>query len=262
MCLTAEQIQQTCGFLVCNDFNAFIYYCTKCSGEFHSGRELEEHITFDHHDEKKFVDGIFVDDGILLDATVPFVPLVETENILNAIHTDTTGTDSMLSDQISNSSTEPITDEFEQKQLKSSLEFEVETSQEVPCEIQNKAISIDESIQSSSSGCGDGSGDCDDPNKSHVNKKSKVKRKRNNDKAHKGTFFCDLCPGQTFRSLEIIKIHMQRHVMNKLRKPCPLCPVRPRNLENHMRYAHTEAKPYKCVFCNASFKNNMGRVGI
>lgn len=211
MYLTAEQIQQTCGFLLCNDSNTFIYYCAKCRCEFYSGAELEQHIVFDHHDEKKYVDGIFVDDGILLDTTtttiseiVPFVPLVETEIIPSAAP--------LPSDQIINS--EEVSVSSKQKPTP----IEDGSSPEVPYEKQNKAID------------------------------------------QQCSFYCDMCPDITFRSLKTIKMHIKRHAMNTLRKKCSICPIRPRNMDKHMRVTHNEARPYKCDVCNASFKHNLGRV--
>lgn len=275
MYLTPEQIEQTCGILLCTDVNTFIYYCTKCRCEFCSGKELEEHIVFDHHDEKKYIDGIFVDDGIVLETTttttttlvaVPFVPLVETEIIPSAITTDVAATVTVPTDRVIDSATESIdfdenAVEIEQKQHQQLLtKVDNKSGLEVPYEIQNEAISIDEPTQSSSSGNSDCQESSHESHKVHVNKKSTVKNKQSHGKPQKGTFYCDMCPGQTFRTLEVIKRHLKRHVMNELRKPCLLCPTRPLNYEKHMQYAHTEPKPYKCDSCDARFKNNMGRV--
>lgn len=233
MFLSPEQIQQICGILLCNDFNTFIYYCTKCRCEFGSGKELEEHIVFDHHDEKKFVDGIFVDDGIVLNTTtklaaVPFVPLVETEIIPRAIAVAT-----VPADQTNDFATE------------SAVEVDDKSGLKVPYKTQNEAISKEESIGSSSS-----------------SNASPVENGQNHGKHQKEIFYCDICPDRTFSSLAAIKVHIKRHAMNELREQCRLCPIRPRNMEKHLQYAHTEAKPYKCDFCTASFKNNFGRVSI
>lgn len=243
MYFTPEQIQQTCGILLCNDFNTFVYYCTKCRCEFCSGKELEEHIVFDHHDKKKCVDGIFVDDGIVLDTTktttttfVPFVPLVKTEIIPSAIATivatSATVDITVPADQVADSVVvQGIADGIESK-------VNGKSGQEVPYKVQNEL-----------------NNDCEKT-------KSTVKNEQTHGKPQKGTFYCEMCPGRSFRTLEVIKVHMKRHAMNDLRKPCPLCPIRPRNYEKHMQYAHTEAKPYKCDFCDASFKYNMGRVRV
>lgn len=91
-------------------------------------------------------------------------------------------------------------------------------------------------------------------------KKPPAKKRKSPWKPKKGIFYCDMCPGVTFSTLEILKAHMKRHSLNTLRKPCLLCPIRPRNMEKHMRIAHIEAKPYKCDFCDETFRHNYGRV--
>lgn len=256
MYLSSDQLQQICGILICNDSSKFVYYCTKCRSEFYSGTELEDHIVFDHQDRKKHVDGIFIDDGIDLETTttlsaLPFASLVKTEVIPNPI-VDTA--DILPSDEVIDSTTETtdtveIGDEINQQQQQSPPKSIDQLEKEVPYEKPIEAIPVDEPIQSDRSD----SNDCD---------KSSDATPVEHEKRKKGSFYCDLCPGQSFRTLDVIKAHIKRHVANKLqsRQLCPFCKVRPRNYEKHMRYAHTEAKPYKCVFCDASFKNNMARV--
>lgn len=253
MYLTTEQIQQTCGILICNDSNRFVYYCTKCRSEFYSGVDLEEHIVFDHHDKKKHVDGIFIDDGIVSESTtttlsaLPFVSLIKTEVI--AIEPI---------DQVIDSTTETIDIEQEQQQQQSpSTSDDQSDQQKVPYDEQNDAITIDKPVQSSISNCDESTNDELEKN---VNEKLLVNSRKNQKRAQKGAFHCEMCPGRSFRTLHIIRAHMKQHANNQLNKPCPFCLVYPQNYEKHMRYAHTEAKPYKCIFCDASFKTNMARV--
>lgn len=189
---TAEQIQLACGILVCTDTDTFIYCCTKCQCEFPTGAELEQHIVFDHHDQKKDVDGIFVDDGIILETTT-------------AIHT-TTNISPIGAAANSSASASAATESSDQA-------INGATKSTVAAGIS--------------------------PN---------------------GRLQCEMCPDQSFASLKSIRSHMQRHVTNRLSKQCTICLVRPRNLEKHMKYTHTEAKPYKCDFCDARFKYNMARV--
>lgn len=133
-------------------------------------------------------------------------------------------------------------------------------------EMQNEAISMDKPFQDNSD-----SGDNDNASEVHMNepsnlknsaspKKSPAKKRKSLWKPKKGIFYCDMCPGVTFSTLEILKAHMKRHSLNTLRKPCSLCSIRPRNMEKHMRIAHIEAKPYKCDFCDETFRHNYGRV--
>lgn len=63
MCLTMNQFEQACGYLLFNEYNEFVYYCKKCQSEFKSGAFLEAHILSEYHDNKR---NIFVNDGIFI----------------------------------------------------------------------------------------------------------------------------------------------------------------------------------------------------
>lgn len=67
MCLTMDQFEQACGFLLLNEYNEFVYYCKRCQSEFKSGSFLEAHILSEYHDNKR---NIFVNDGILIGDSV------------------------------------------------------------------------------------------------------------------------------------------------------------------------------------------------
>lgn len=65
MCFTNRKIEQSCGFLLLDDFNAFIYCCTKCQCEFDYSSDLEMHILSEHQNDKEAVlvnDDVSVDD--------------------------------------------------------------------------------------------------------------------------------------------------------------------------------------------------------
>lgn len=277
MYFTAEQIQQMCGFLLCNDSNTFIYYCAKCRCEFSAGSELEEHIVFDHHDEKKNVDGIFVDDGIFLDTTaiqtqtiaiVPYVPpLVEIENVSqpNSITSTVSAPEQMVNTATNLIVIEDTVTEAEQNQHESLSNIDEQIVQDVP----HGTAFPDEPSQNIDSS--NSSSNCAKPTDMQVKNKSKchrkpsirnstVRSKRNGEKSQTNIVYCDMCPEITFKTLDILRAHMKRHAMNASQKSCPICLIRPRNYDKHMRYVHNEAKPYKCDFCVATFKNNMGRV--
>ena len=71
MCLTVDQIEQACGFVLLNEYCRFVYCCKKCHCEYGSGLNLEEHILSEHLDDKSHIESLFVDDGILVeDCTV------------------------------------------------------------------------------------------------------------------------------------------------------------------------------------------------
>lgn len=65
MCFTVDQIERTCGFLLLNELNEFVYYCKMCQCEFDVCPDLEVHILSEHQDNKEAVlvnESIFMDD--------------------------------------------------------------------------------------------------------------------------------------------------------------------------------------------------------
>ncbi|XP_055303245.1 uncharacterized protein LOC129568929 [Sitodiplosis mosellana] len=76
MCLTYDQIEQACGFLVRGEFNTFLYCCKVCRVEFESGPHLESHILSEHDDDKSGIltnDG-FMDESISTDSPIEIDP--------------------------------------------------------------------------------------------------------------------------------------------------------------------------------------------
>lgn len=65
MNFTNEQINQFCGFVLLNDFGAFVYHCAHCDAELLSGPELEEHVLLEHREDvKRNIQHLFVSDGV------------------------------------------------------------------------------------------------------------------------------------------------------------------------------------------------------
>lgn len=74
-------------------------------------------------------------------------------------------------------------------------------------------------------------------------------------------FHCEMCPDSVFYNKPNLRHHMMRHKKNVyLNKRCPICKAKPRNYEKHMRIFHTEEKPYKCDFCDATYRTNDNRL--
>lgn len=67
MCVT---IEKACGFLFLNEFGTFVYCCKECHTEYDTGPNLEVHVLSVHQDTKRHIESVFVNDGIVLDASI------------------------------------------------------------------------------------------------------------------------------------------------------------------------------------------------
>lgn len=76
MCIIVDaRIEQACGYLLLNDFNAFVYCCTMCHCEFEFSVNLEAHIYAahaahilqKHQDDKEHIENVFVNEDLLFD---------------------------------------------------------------------------------------------------------------------------------------------------------------------------------------------------
>lgn len=227
-----EQMEHACGFLLYN-LNTFIYCCKRCHNEFGSGADLEQHILLEHQDEKKHIEGIFVNDGFL--DTALNVPPNATEEVTTD---DCKSTEQMLYKSEDDDDEKATVDKQETDEVFSVQVVEL-TSTSLPKE---ESVPLTEASIKVSDG---------------------TKRRRKvtaNPRQMKGTFFCEMCPDQKFSTLDIVRQHMKRHILNKVRKQCPKCHIKPRNLEKHMYVNHTEERPYKCEFCDLSYRTNNSRV--
>lgn len=66
MCITYDQIDEACGYLLLRELNKFVYCCKVCRGEFETGPYLESHILSEHEDDKG---SVCVNDGLLNETT-------------------------------------------------------------------------------------------------------------------------------------------------------------------------------------------------
>lgn len=223
MCLTIDQIEQACGFLMLNEFSVFFYCCKKCQCEFDSGINLEAHIILEHQEDKKHFESIFVNEG-------PVYENFATQSTENRIDIRNENANKAIE---SPKNHEPIPktncakssgNEFQAKKRESNINAAV--------------VNKDQTVQIAQ----------------QVNR---VKRKRK----PMELLYCDMCPANVvnFKCKENLKQHMKRHVANKVRKTCTICKKVPINYDKHMQMNHT-ISPYKCDYCGAAFKNNCNRV--
>ncbi|XP_031616885.1 zinc finger protein 62 homolog [Contarinia nasturtii] len=225
MCITINEIDEACGFLLLNEFSVFIYCCKKCLINFECGSDLEAHILSEHPIGQKHVENIFVNDGLLESLSMVIIK------------------------------NEPITEEDE-------FDLCVPTSDEmVPVQ---KEINTSQSTKESDSTT-DASLEIkttdEKPSKPKAYSKRSTKKTTKSEvfycdmcPANKVSFSC----------IENVRQHMKLHIKKKqfatLRKECPICKKTPFNYEKHMQVNHTDSRPYKCDFCDAVFKNNCNRI--
>lgn len=229
MCPTIDQIEQACGFLMLNEYSVFVYCCKKCQTKFDSGINLEAHIILEHQEDEKHFEAVYVNDGSIFENST--LKLTETKS-------------EVQNDDIQNESLEKnLSNHPEIPQIKcvnsSGNKFQLI---ERDNNHTNTALNKDKIVNNAQQASGNN------------------KRKRNG-KTPAVLFYCDMCPSNiiNFKCKEKLKQHMKLHIKKKLKKMCMICMNVPLNYEKHMKMKHT-IKPYKCDFCDASFKNNCNRV--
>lgn len=286
MCSTNEQFDQACGFLLINDFSVFIYCCKRCPNEFVSGPDLETHILFEHQEDKKEIESLFVNDYIfepaLNAAPVPILlaqneasPKMDHENHFERKRMVAKveeglieeGTDQIIEncveseEQVSNNAVKPIefvssfqsafeNMNYESIQKDSTEHLDTETPKIDPEEVPSKKKrGRKPEVKTVTNGV-----------ETKRKRGPKPGTKKNVTQKSPGVFYCDMCPNITLSTLDIVKQHMKRHRDKRLLKECPICKSKPRNLEKHMKMTHLELRPYKCDFCTASFRTNNNRI--
>lgn len=97
-----KQINQFCGFILLNDFGAFVYHCAHCDGELLSGPELEEHVLLEHQEDvKRNIKHLFVSDGVFESTTTSTKDQTAAEIVNNEQFTDEINEDLIIPDSIS-----------------------------------------------------------------------------------------------------------------------------------------------------------------
>lgn len=256
MCLTMKEFEQSCGFLLINDSSIFIYCCKMCFSEFDSGSELEAHLLCEHFGQNKDIEVVYVanqsqnrelvlNDDRLTQDLEDFIKFTE-------INKNDESDDEMIEEVLDDS----------MEQLSSMSDNDVDSIEHISTAHSNESTaheSNDENvvialeIEATNSVT-------ELPKKGKRGPKPGVKRKDRKKSIPTEVFYCDMCPSITLRTLDIVKQHMKRHREKRLLKKCPMCNQRPRNFEKHMQMKHLNNRPYKCGFCDASFRTNLTRI--
>lgn len=264
MCFTIDKLDKSCGFLLINECNVFLYCCKMCSTEFGAGSDLEEHILFDHLMQDKNIDSVFV------------------KNISNV---------SKIQEEQNNSLMQNLCTELEMAQnstemVKNNESDDVEMIEEILEESTDESIpsNDDDTTKSSeiivTSQCKNKNRTADNlmnivvaleieatdvkvPQRGKPGRKPSTKKApncKNRTKRFMNVFYCDMCPNITLSSIKLVRRHMKRHCENRLLKLCPICKKKPRDFDKHMKLNHLDERPYKCAFCDAAFRTNLTRI--
>lgn len=240
MCLTHQQIEQTCGFLLLNEFSVFIYCCKVCTSEFKYGTDLEAHILWEHQVDEKEVE------SVLVAAEEP-----ELEPISDEVPIKTEAADESQCE----------------KERECIEEHQKATTQDEPLEC-SKAV-VNEPIAGADTGPDHFRSFSDSSNDNLVEMKIetpaakpiKSARKKNAlQRTTANVHYCEMCPDITFRTLSILKQHMKQHIENRFRKKCAICNKRPFDMEKHIELKHTVERPFKCDYYESAFKTDSYRI--
>lgn len=230
MCIGSGK-QKPFGFLFKNKHNKFVYSCSQCDEEFSKGVELEQHT-------------------IVHIVKVEEVPCDPSEMLFESVPVQSPTIDALIEDNIL-----PILDELEMAIYLPAFEMpEKSIEQNVADESFHDVFDNDKMKSAASSSDKDAS----DENQSKTKKwrESAIKMRE---------FICELCK-RSFTSLARIRQHINaNHVTDKKkqskRQPtpvvCELCGKNIRDLKTHLKFYHSNERPYKCTYCVASFKQKV-----
>lgn len=259
MCIDiASSGRKLYGFVYKNDANEFIYSCSQCDVEFGVGNELEQHTV--GHDVKEENDiGQNSELAIDLQPIEVYPPqLSPSDSVKNeAIPLDSSTKEEMA-----------IYLPFESS---SKIEVNVIAKDTDDDDDANEPLGDDSAafeFQNESSSSGD---DDDDEHEgdffgSASKKKSAKKSPKIRKDSKKTTYNCDIC-SRIFTSLARIKQHMiAGHIKKKkqTKRPpsptlCTLCGKHIRDMKTHLKLIHSTERPFKCDFCDATFKQKVHR---
>lgn len=225
------------GFLFKNDLNEFVYSCSRCDEEFRIGNDLEVHSI--GHDVKK-ENEIVINPEISLNLQ----PIEVYQPHFTSIES--------AKDDVN-----PLSGSVEEKAL------DFYSFNHVKLEVNN--LSNESGAESTgllsegihSTGCQNESSSLED---STISKSKKTKRKKS---TKKDEYHCDIC-ARVFTSLARIQQHMDaRHTKPAKRPPspqlCSICGKYIRAMKMHLKIFHSTERPFKCDYCDASFKRKAHR---
>ncbi|XP_055303195.1 zinc finger protein 652-B-like [Sitodiplosis mosellana] len=234
------------GFLFKNDLNEFIYSCSRCDEEFSASNDLEQHTV--GHDVKEENEAATNQElAIDLEPIEVYPPSYSPpENVKNeGIPLDNSTKEEMA-----------IYLPFESQKLEVTMdEKESDTDPVEPLgddfnsfEFQNESSSDEDFFTPA------------------TKKKATKKVVKVTKESMKKTYHCEIC-SRVFTSLARIKQHMiAGHVKKKkpTKRPlsptlCTLCGKHIRDMKIHLKTFHSTERPFKCDFCEATFKQKVHR---
>lgn len=240
------------GFLFKNDLNQFVYTCSRCDEEFSVGNDLEQH-TVGHDVKEETESGTNQEVTIDLEPIEVYPPTYSSPSV--NVKNEGIALDNSTKEEMA------IYLPFESQKLEVTMDDkENETDAVEP--LGDDFNSFDFQNESSSS-----SSDEDIFTSTAAKKKKPAKKVTKTSKEpKKNTYHCEIC-SRVFTSLARIKQHMiAGHVKKKkpAKRPlsptlCTLCGKHIRDMKTHLKIFHSTERPFKCDFCEATFKQKVHR---
>lgn len=235
------------GFLFKNDLNEFVYSCSRCDEEFSAGNDLEQHTV--GHDVKEENEATTPHQEFVIDLEpieVYSPNLSESENVKN----ETIPLDNSTKEEMA------IYLPFESEKVEVTMDDKDSPADAVE-PIADDFTSFDFQNESSSD---------EDFFTPTTKKKTTKKSTKSQKEAKKNTYHCEIC-SRVFTSLARIKQHMiAGHIKKKkqAKRPlsptlCTLCGKHIRDMKTHLKIFHSTERPFKCDFCDATFKQKVHR---
>ncbi|XP_031631848.1 zinc finger protein 652-like [Contarinia nasturtii] len=243
------------GFLFKNDLNEFVYSCSRCDEEFSAGNDLEHHTV--GHDVKEECESLPNQDLVIdLEPIEVFSPnFSPTENVKN----ESIPLDSSTKEEMA------IYLPFESQKLEIAME-DKDTAADDDDDNAFEPLADDFSSFEFQNDPSSSSSDDEDFFKPTTKKKSTKKSNKTTKESKKKTYTCEIC-SRIFTSLARIKQHMfAGHIKKKkqAKRPlsptlCTLCGKTIRDMKTHLKIFHSTERPFKCNFCEATFKQKVHR---
>lgn len=234
MCIGSGK-QKPFGFLFKNQYNQFVYSCSQCDDEFSMGVELEQH-TLVHIIKKE-----------------ELVPCDPPAMIFESVLIKSPSIDILIEDNIL-----PILDNLEMDTYLPAFEMpEKSHKQQNPADETINNFFDNVKFESDSSNSSDADAFEGNQTKTKKSKTKAVVKRRE--------FICELCT-RSFTSLARIRQHIHASHVNDKKKhskrpitsvACDLCGKNIRDLKTHLKFYHGNERPYKCKYCDASFKQKV-----
>lgn len=246
MCITTDSKRKPYGYLFKNEQNLFIYGCSQCNQEFCVGTELEQHTNVhDLKQEQEIQPKESTSDYDIKPFSICEVDLHESEpepSIANTLF---------------------LTEEPKPEQTPVENTNECNDNDTIP---EFEDFKDDSSSESSAEEFVIKTRKKPKPQSVKIEKKTPTKKSRPKKPKEKLELLCDICC-RVFTSIARVRQHMKStHITKtpKVYRPqtptlCTLCGKNIRCMKSHMKICHTTERPFKCDFCEATFKQKAHR---